>query len=109
MTEAASNREVECELHPNNPAVPIPISIRKARPMPTTPTDPTVLDKPSRYRTPPGQRVIHVLVPEETFVHVHKMALESGMRFTHYLCRFLEEAFPYAPSSAHADASRTRA
>jgi hypothetical protein len=48
-----------------------------------------------RYKTPPGQRVIHVVVPEATFVHVHKMALESSMRFSHYLARFLEEAFPY--------------
>lgn len=48
-----------------------------------------------KYPTPPGRRVIHVLVPEATFVHVHKMALESGLRFSHYLARFLDEAFPY--------------
>lgn len=51
-----------------------------------------------RYCTPPGHRVIHAVVPETTFVHVHKMALESGMRFSHYMARFLEEAFPYSPS-----------
>jgi hypothetical protein len=68
--------------------------------MPTTTTESTVLDKPSRYRTPPGKRVIHVLVPEATFVHVHKMALESGLRFSHYLARFLDEAFPYPADPA---------
>lgn len=49
-----------------------------------------------KYRTPPGHRVIHAVVPEAIFVHVHKMALESGMRFTHYLVRFLEDAWPYS-------------
>jgi len=53
--------------------------------------------KKHKYRAPAGQRVIHVLVPEATFVHVHKMALESGLRFSHYLNRFLNEAFPYPP------------
>ncbi len=77
--------------------IPTPINILEAKPMPTTTNDPTVLDKPAKYRTPPGQRVIHVLVPEHTFVHVHKMALESGLRFSHYLVRFLNEAFAYPP------------
>jgi len=65
------------------------------KPMPLPPP----LARPSRYRTPPGKRVIHVLVPEATFVHVHKMALESGLRFSHYLARFLDEAFPHPPAS----------
>jgi len=53
--------------------------------------------KKPKYQTPAGHRVIHVIVPEATFVHVHKMALESGLRFSHYLNRFLNEAFPYSP------------
>ena len=63
-------------------------------------TDTTPLQASARpkYQTPPGHRVIHAVVPEATFVHVHKMALESGMRFSHYLARFLEEAFPYPAS-----------
>jgi len=69
--------------------------------MPTTTNDqtraPTTTGGGRKYRTPQGQRVIHVLVPEATFVHVHKMALESGLRFSHYLNRFLNEAFPYSP------------
>jgi len=71
--------------------------------MPTTTNDqtraPTIanLAKKHKYQTPAGHRVIHVIVPEATFVHVHKMALESGLRFSHYLNRFLNEAFPYSP------------
>lgn len=64
--------------------------------------------KKPKYQTPAGHRVIHVIVPEATFVHVHKMALESGLRFSHYLNRFLTEAFPYRPESAREDASQPR-
>ena len=55
------------------------------------------LAKKHKYQTPVGHRVIHVIVPEATFAHVHKMALESRLRFSHYLNRFLNEAFPYSP------------
>ncbi len=70
--------------------------------MPTTTNDQTRAPtanpaKKHKYRTPAGHRVIHVIVPEATFVHVHKMALESGLRFSHYLNRFLNEAFAYSP------------
>lgn len=51
-------------------------------------------------RTPPGYRVLHVIVPEQTFNHVKAQAYLSGMRFPEYIARFLEEAWPY--TDAHA-------
>lgn len=46
-------------------------------------------------RTPPGYRVLHVIVPEPIFNHVKAQAYLSGMRFPEYVARFLEEAWPY--------------
>ena len=46
-------------------------------------------------RTPPGYRVLHVIVPEQTFNHVKAQSYLSGMRFPEYVARFLEEAWPY--------------
>lgn len=46
-------------------------------------------------RTPPGYRVLHVLVPDSVFNHVKAQAYLSGMRFPEYIARFLEEAWPY--------------
>ncbi len=46
-------------------------------------------------RTPPGYRVLHVIVPEPIFYHVKAQAYLSGMRFPEYVARFLEEAWPY--------------
>ena len=46
-------------------------------------------------RTPPGYRVLHVIVPEPIFNHVKAQAYLSGMRFPEYVARYLEEASPY--------------
>ena len=46
-------------------------------------------------RTPPGYRVLHVIVPEQIFNHVKAQAYLSGLRFPDYVARFLEEAWPY--------------
>jgi hypothetical protein len=48
-----------------------------------------------RYCTPPGNRVLHLVVPAETFALIHRAAIDSNMRFTAYMHRFLKEAFPY--------------
>ncbi len=70
----------------------------------------TLPERPQhRYKTPPGHRIIHAVVAETTFVHAHKMALESGMRFSHYLARFLEEAFPYQDSTSPTSSSPDQA
>lgn len=49
-------------------------------------------------RTPPGYRVLHVIVPEQIFNHVKAQAYLSGLRFPDYVARFLEEAWPYNDS-----------
>ena len=46
-------------------------------------------------RTPPGCKVLHVIVPESIFNHVKAQAYLSGMRFPEYVARYLEEACPY--------------
>ncbi len=60
-------------------------------------------------RTPPGYRVLHVIVPEPIFNHVKAQAYLSGMRFPEYVARFLKEALPFtdrrqpsAPDEPHA-------
>jgi len=63
--------------------------------MSTTTNDPMAPDKPSKYRTPPGHRILHLVIPKETFVLLHKAAIDSDMKFTAYMLRFLKEAFPY--------------
>ncbi len=62
----------------------------------------TSVEAPTKHRTPAGHRVIHLVVPESTFVHVHKQALESGMRFSQYMNKFLLEAFPYSSGQGSA-------
>jgi hypothetical protein len=47
-------------------------------------------------RTPPGYRVLHVLLPETTFNNVKAMAYLSGMRFQDYVAKFLAEVCPYS-------------
>lgn len=49
-------------------------------------------------RTPPGYRVLHVIVPEQTFNHVKAQSYLSGMRFPEYVARLLNEAWPYNDS-----------
>lgn len=68
--------------------------------MPTTTTEnnattaaPTT--KTHKYRTPPGHRVLHLVIPTQTFALLHKAAIDSEMKFTAYMQRFLMEAFPY--------------
>ena len=49
-------------------------------------------------RTPPGYRVLHVIVPEPVFNHAKAQAYLSGLRFPEYVARFLTEACPYQES-----------
>jgi hypothetical protein len=51
--------------------------------------------KKPKYRTPPGHRILHLIIPAETFVLIHKAAIDSDMKFTAYMNRFLKEAFPF--------------
>jgi hypothetical protein len=48
-----------------------------------------------KYRTPPGHRVLHLVIPAETFALIHKAAIDSEMKFSAYMNRFLKEAFPF--------------
>ncbi len=50
--------------------------------------------------TPPGHRVLHLIIDQGTFDLIHMCALRSRMKFTAYMQRFLREAFPYAPTEA---------
>lgn len=82
-------------------AAPRSVSTPKAMPLCAATSDEAASAVDSgrapKYQTSPDRCAIHVIAPEATFVHVHKMALESGLRFSHYLNRFLNEAFPYSP------------
>ena len=60
-------------------------------------------------RTPPGYRVLHVIVPEQTFNHVKAQAYLSGLRFPEYIARFLEEAWPYKDDRMPRDDSQAQA
>lgn len=53
----------------------------------------------SNGRTPPGCRVLHVIVPTKVFNHVKAQAYLSGMRFPEYMVRLLEEAWAYGQSN----------
>ena len=57
-----------------------------------------------KYRTPAGHRVLHLVIPAETFALLHKAAIDSNMKFTHYMNRFLKEAFPYGSLPSHSSA-----
>lgn len=68
-------------------------------------------------RTPPGYRVLHVIVPEMTFNHLKAQSYLLGMRFPEYVVRHLEGALPHqmspttsnhtsVPASDPADAAR---
>lgn len=48
-----------------------------------------------KYRTPPGHRVLHLVIDQATFDLLHIQAIRSRMKFTAYMQRFLQEAFPY--------------
>ena len=60
-------------------------------------------------RTPPGYRVLHVIVPESIFNHVKAQSYLSGLRFPEYVARFLEEAWPYNDSRSPSDQAEPRA
>lgn len=49
-------------------------------------------------RTPPGYRVLHVIVPEAVFIHTKIQAFQSGLRFPEYVAWSLTEAKPYQGS-----------
>lgn len=57
----------------------------------------------AKGRTPPGYRVLHVIVPESIFNHVKAQSYLSGLRFPEYVARFLEEAWPYNDSRSPSD------
>ena len=65
----------------------------------STHDQPVSADSPPRsahkYRTPPGHRVLHLVIPAATFSLIHKAAIDSDMKFTAYMNRFLLEAFPF--------------
>ena len=60
-------------------------------------------------RTPPGYRVLHVIVPEQIFNHVKAQAYLSGLRFPDYLARFLNEAWPYNDNCSPSELSNAQA
>gem|GEM_PF-2655095 len=60
-------------------------------------------------RTPPGYRVLHVIVPEPIFNHVKAQAYLSGMRFPEYVARFLKEAWPFTDNRQPAAISEPQA
>ena len=49
-------------------------------------------------RTPPGYRVLHVILPEPIFNDLKANAYLSGVRFPEYVARVLREAWPYQES-----------
>ena len=55
-----------------------------------------------KYRTPPGHRVLHLVIDQATFDLLHIQAIRSRMKFTAYMQRFLQEAFPYSEPIAPA-------
>lgn len=63
----------------------------------TTPPPASSRCEGPKHRTPPGHRVLHLVIPDETFTLLHRAAIESrpSMRFSHFMRRFLKEAFPY--------------
>ena len=54
-----------------------------------------------KYQKPPGHRVVHVVVPESTYIHVHTQASLSGMRFSHYMAEALKQLVPIKSATAH--------
>ncbi len=58
-------------------------------------SSPPIAKPTGNYRTPPGHRILHVVIPDATFTLLHKAALDSGMKFTQFMNRFLTEAHPY--------------
>jgi len=77
--------------------------------MTTTTTQGHPVEGPPSHRrgkstTPPGHRVLHLVIDQETFDLTHMCALRSRMKYTAYMQRFLREAFPYeapeAPTAA---------
>ena len=59
------------------------------------PTKQQVSAEIPKRRTPPGHRVLHLVIDQGTFDLIHMCALKSRMKFTAYMQRFLREAFPY--------------
>lgn len=53
----------------------------------------TVLSPPrlQKGRTPPGYRVLHVIVPDRLFNNLKARAYLTGTRFPEYIARLLEE------------------
>ena len=62
------------------------------------PTKQQVSAEIPKRRTPPGHRVLHLVIDQGTFDLIHMCALKSRMKFTAYMQRFLREAFPYEAS-----------
>jgi len=69
---------------------------------------PPPLSEPrGKFRTPPGHRILHLVIPDSTFALLHKAAIDSHMRFSHYMGRFLREALPYERSDISQTQSST--
>jgi len=68
------------------------------------PTNRQVSVEIPKHRTPPGKRVLHLIIDQGTFDLIHLCALRSRMKFTAYMQRFLREAFPYEVPEAPATA-----
>jgi hypothetical protein len=51
--------------------------------------------KDHEYRTPPGHRVLHLVIEQPTFELLHIQAIKSGMRFAAYTQRSLKTASPF--------------
>jgi hypothetical protein len=64
-------------------------------------------EKTSKHRTPPGHRVLHLVIDQATFDHLHIQAIHSRMKFTAYMTRFLQEAFPYSDPATPPPASQS--
>lgn len=47
------------------------------------------------HRRPSGYRWVSVLLPQETFNHLHIQAMRSNMSFRQYMQKFCSEAWPY--------------
>jgi len=59
------------------------------------PASQEALTETPKHRTPPGHRVLHLVIDQETFDLLHLCALRSRMKYTAFMQRFLKEAFPY--------------
>jgi len=46
------------------------------------------------------------VIPAETFAHLHRAAIDSNMKFTAYMLKFLKEAFPYSNADTRSNSDQ---